>query len=110
MNFDLNCLILRGRFPITSWKKIRLSANDRTPVDCTSVVAVADGDDAAAASVVDDGAGDRERPLDGSLAGVTRETCCSADGSCHLPKRPRPAARVSSKMRDEGVLYPRNAL
>lgn len=39
-----------------------------------------------AAAVIADDADDRECPLDGLLAGVTRETCCSADGNCRLTK------------------------
>lgn len=81
-------------------------ANDRIPVDCTSVVVVVDGDDddddaaaaaAAAADVVDDDADDKERPLDGSL-GVTHEICCLANGNYHLLKQPKPEARMNSKM------------
>lgn len=46
---------------------------------------VADDDDAVAGVIADD-ADDRECPLDGSLAGVTRGTCCSEDDNCHLMK------------------------
>ena len=60
-------------------------ANDRILVDCTSVVLVAD-DDAVAVDVIADDADGRECPLDGSLAGVTRGTCCSADDNCRLTK------------------------
>lgn len=44
-------------------------------------------DDAAAAvDVIADDVDDREDPLDGLLAGVTRGTCCSEDDNCHLTK------------------------
>lgn len=96
------------------FKKIRLSTNDRIPVDCTNVVVVADDGDAAAAaaSVVDDDADDKKRPFDGSLPGVTREICCSADGSCCLPKQPKPEARVNLKTLGEDASGPcqKNAL
>jgi len=39
-----------------------------------------------AVGVIADDADDRECPLDGPLADVTRETCCLADGNCHLTK------------------------
>lgn len=64
-------------------------ANGRTPVNCTSVVVAVDaGDD------IDD----KEHPLDGLLVRVTREICCSVDGSCHQPKPPMPRAEVNLKM------------
>lgn len=86
-------------------REIGSLVNDRTPVDCTSVVVVADDDD-----VGDDDdavADDRERPLDGSLAGVTREICRSMDGSFHLLKLPEPRARASPTVPGEDASDPR---
>jgi len=45
-------------------------------------VLVADGDVVVAVVAI----ADRECPLDGSLADVTRGTYCSKDGNCHLTK------------------------
>lgn len=43
-------------------------------------------DDAAVVGVIADDADDRVCPLGGSLAGVTRGTCCSVDDNCRLMK------------------------
>lgn len=57
--------------------------------------------------VVGDGVDDTKRPLDGSLAGVTRETCRSMDGSFHLPKLPEPKAKASPRVPGEDANGPR---
>lgn len=79
-------------------------ANDKTPVNCTNVVVVADDVDGVA-DIVDAVAGDAadvdiQHLLDGSFVGVTRETYCSMDDSCRLPKPPRPRATASPEMLD----------
>lgn len=65
-------------------------------------------DGAAAVGVIADVVDDRECPLDGSLAGVTRETYCSTDGNCRLTK----LLKREVRMLDEDASDPRwrNAL